>query len=628
MTKPPSATPPAGFCSRARNFEQPSAFGIAFDPENAAHVFVGTNCGLAKSTDSGLTWTYINPGPDTGARDVFGVLVDHNGIIDTCGLGGHRRSTDGGLNWTGPQPGAMGLPGGFCSLAASPDESSVLFATTGTRIFESDDGGASWTTEFVNPNPQGRVPFVVTNKRQGRNFDLWFGDVEIFRAGCTTPATPGPGPRCPPSSTWTVAGSGAHVDMGEVIFTNPPRINSTLCREQCTNAKTSCESECSDEHERCLSRVGEPGGPLGRECLQAWRRCKADCASSFNVCNTNCGRSPEGCPFVLASDGGTYVNTVSEPIACQSPKWIQSLVTTRALWLWSLNGANIPDSRTREVLYMGAQDNGGFATLDAGAATPSWVNPESGDVSDTVADTSQVLTTICCFDRPQNRVFRRNTGMTGGGEIPNYPPGFVPRLLFPDGIVSFGTNRFAMITTTGGIFATQDIRGNPIRWTRLGTNAPTDACSLRVAGSQANPTFYALTGDCPGVRRTLWRYHGTSTTGTWETVPLPPGSNGVGIFAVDPKNSDRLFASIIRGADLRMFRSANGGIIWAADTALDSLMIGGGAFRLLVTTYPPTQLAQTYAQPTLLAFDPNNSNNIIAGAADAGIFLSRDNGRS
>ena len=34
--------------------------------------------------------------------------------------------------------------------------------------------------------------------------------------------------------------------------------------------------------------------------------------------------------------------------------------------------------------------------------------------------------------------------------------------------------------------------------------------------------------------------------GTWETVPLPPGSNGVGIFAVDPKDPDRLFASIVR----------------------------------------------------------------------------------
>src|SRR2546423_14341 len=93
-SKPVSASPSSGSCASSIDFNQPSAFAIAFDPENAAHVFVGTNCGLARSTDGGLNWTFINPGPSPLATNVFGVLVHHGGIIDSCGSGGHRRSTD------------------------------------------------------------------------------------------------------------------------------------------------------------------------------------------------------------------------------------------------------------------------------------------------------------------------------------------------------------------------------------------------------------------------------------------------------------------------------------------------------------------------------------------------------
>ena len=66
----------------------------------------------------------------------------------------------------------------------------MLFGVTGVRIFESDDGGVTWPFEFnVTPIAQGRIPFVVTNQRSnvgGNNvFDLWYGDVSLFRAGCT-----------------------------------------------------------------------------------------------------------------------------------------------------------------------------------------------------------------------------------------------------------------------------------------------------------------------------------------------------------------------------------------------------------------------------------------------------------
>src|SRR6266568_4583223 len=190
-THPATATPPVNFCTSDTRRTEPAAFGIAIDPANANHVFIGTNCGLAISLDAGATWNFVDPTPTDPADNINGVVVHHGGIIDVCGDDGHQRSTDGGTTWTtaATQP----LPAGRCSIMASPDESYVLFAVVGTSIFETDDGGQSWPVSYANPTPQGRIPFVATNKRSGANYDLWFGDVSLFRGSCTTPTPAVPG---------------------------------------------------------------------------------------------------------------------------------------------------------------------------------------------------------------------------------------------------------------------------------------------------------------------------------------------------------------------------------------------------------------------------------------------------
>src|SRR5687768_2619593 len=98
-TRPASATPPAGFCESAARRDEPSAFGIAIDPTNSDRVFIGTNCGLARSLDAGVTWTFIDPTPADGADDIWDVVVQDT-IVDVCGDDGHRRSIDRGTTWT------------------------------------------------------------------------------------------------------------------------------------------------------------------------------------------------------------------------------------------------------------------------------------------------------------------------------------------------------------------------------------------------------------------------------------------------------------------------------------------------------------------------------------------------
>jgi hypothetical protein len=214
---PASARPAAGDCRFAVDRTEPEAFGIAFDPANSNRINVGTSCGLAVSTDNGVNWDYVDPTPATaGGSRVWDVIV-HHGVIDICGDEGHLRSTDNGATFVA---GAI-EPGGTCSLAASPDEADVIFLSVGTQLFESRDGGATWPTTFINPGPQGRIPFVKVNDRAGAAYDLWFGDTQLFRAACTTPTnTASTARRCPDSGTWNNAQTGGHWDVGDIVF-NP-----------------------------------------------------------------------------------------------------------------------------------------------------------------------------------------------------------------------------------------------------------------------------------------------------------------------------------------------------------------------------------------------------------------------
>ena len=161
--------PPPSMCDSTRR-EELSAFGISIDPANPTNVYIGTSCGLAKSVDRGVSWSFVDPTPADPANTVWDVIAQANALVDICGDDGHARSANGGASFIL----GGGLPSGRCSLAVSPDESYVLFAAVGTSVFESDNGGASWPVNLGNPSPQGRIPFrrdeSAIERRRYRSF--------------------------------------------------------------------------------------------------------------------------------------------------------------------------------------------------------------------------------------------------------------------------------------------------------------------------------------------------------------------------------------------------------------------------------------------------------------------------
>src|SRR5439155_194377 len=166
-------------------------------------------------------------------------------------------------------------------------------------------------------------------------FDLWYGDVSLFRAGCTSNVA---GRRCPTANNWVgpftrwqgpipaPATPGAHDDPGDL-------------------------------------RVDPQG-------------------------------ANDACPMILASDGGVYRNT-DVTATCQSPQFEQPLVSPHATWLLGMSGVHRAGAEA-EDLYVGLQDDGPWGTMNAGAATPTWANPDCCDVFDFAADANRVLYTTCC----------------------------------------------------------------------------------------------------------------------------------------------------------------------------------------------------------------------------------------
>ncbi len=559
---PASATPGQAVNCPAIAKSELSAFGIGIQPGASQNVFIGTNCGVARSTDSGANWTFLNPTPNQQAQTVWAVLVQNGGAINICGNSGFFRSTNGGGAWTA----GGGLPAGRCSLAASPDENYVLFAAASdNNIYESDNSGTNWNNLGTpQNNPQGRIPFVKTNKRQN-NFDLWFGDITLFRAGCTTPAQPQPGGnrRCP-TAPGGYAGPftrsvGGHDDVGDLVFN--PTVNT------------------------------------------------------------------DSCPRLFSSDGGAHVNTNTSNPGCQSPTWQRSNAGLHALWGWSMSASA---GNNNLNLLFGAQDDGFLATTTGRNSPPNWTNPQCCDVFDVASDANRSVITMCCFMGRATRMFLGNADGSGLNQVNTYPAGNLPGFRPVSHVVRFADKQYAVLTTSG-LFFTSDITKNPIVWTQIGAaTSPANACGAQVAVSGGTPTFLLQAGNCTSTSGDqVWTHAGTGT-GNWQRIDNQGGlSGGFGIVAINGSNPQRLYASNFAQAGVQMVSSTNGGTTWTRDQVLDNLMTGGGVFRMSNQTGPTDFTGfNGYVQPTLVAFDPQDANVIVAGGHDSGVFLSADQGNS
>jgi uncharacterized repeat protein (TIGR01451 family) len=558
----PNTTPACG------SWDEPSAFGIAVVPDDPDTVVAGTTCGVAVSDDGGVSWTHVDPNPATNGRRIWDVVAQAGGTVDICGRDGHFRSPDGGETW---DPGSLADAGDVCSITASPLESDVLYVTqNNVALWESRNGGASWT--MLEDGPGNRRAFVVTNRTGDHSFDLYYGAGPKLRyvSGCDDSAVP----RCPAAADLTdgptlgtdITGT-AHDDMGDLEF--------------------------------------DPTDPTPR------------------------------CPYLLSTDGGVYRSD-----DC-TPTWARAMVGLHDTWLFDLAGAPVGG---QTGLHFGLMDSGRWFSLDGGS---TWGGPNCCDIWDVVADADRVVFTQCCPTTTMHQAPANDPSNISDMTPP--PSGWLQWFQETDSIQRFATDSYVVVTQTGGnalfetpggngpggIWITEDVGGS---YTQLGQpTTPAGACAVEVAVEGGTPTFYVLTDDnlnastpglCSGGGGHLFKYTGTDPGGAWTSADT--GLTTVGIFGVDPNDPDRLYASDLTGSGPRMVFSTDGGASWNSDPALDALMTGDGEFAYQNSFGPEvrwfTPPLTGYSQPTLVAFHPTIPNVLIAGATDAGLFMSSDGG--
>lgn len=369
-----------------------------------------------------------------------------------------------------------------------------------------------------------------------------------------------------------------------------------------------------------MADVPTPGAQTPQQCVAELRGC-------LNACPSNATRS-DACPVLFSSDGGVYFNTKRNDPDCQTPAWEQPNVTPRSAWLFAMDGADRAGP-ANEGLFFGAQDIGTFASGNAASASPAWTNAACCDGFDMAADSSRVVCTTCCFGgaRP-TRVWVRDANLANGAELASYPAGGLVGFNASDIVARFGSGKYVLATTTG-LFSTDDIAANPVTWTQLGA-ARGGICGVKAALNGADPTFVVQQGVCSGsAQDQLWRYQGTASTGAWVQLNPPAGFGGFGIFAISPTNPQHMAASVIGAGTVQMVLSTDGGANWTTLTALNALMTGNGLYRA-VNRRGPTDFTgfDGYVQPTLISFSPVAPDTMLAGAADAGLFLSEDRGQT
>lgn len=562
----------ADFCATMSS-NNANHIAIAPGSPGSLTIFVAEQCALAKSTDSGATWS-IDSTP-VGGRfwDVKVRQVSGNLQVDTCGDNGFLRSNDGGATW--PTQSALPNVGGNqsflpCRITTAPQDPNTVFMTDrspvknpGDKIgetyqFENDNGGASgsWHNLNVSTDGNGRAPSVLAFPAYdglANHFEVYFlTDQIILHQTCDTNNPQ----RC-------ADGSGAN--------TSAP----------CCSGSDSGPWKVYDASIEAVHYATDPGDLV------------LDPTS--------------GCPFLEGGDGGIFQTADG---CDSSPTFTDANAGLHALWLYQTAATAVPGGSgccpgAHTSVYYGMQDNGQYCSNNDAT---SWYGCGGADVGNTLADRSGPPSDVLMAS---DGGFSLHNEDFSGSSTWNNPPG-----ANLDGVDQFGYESYAFITDDGAttptysVYVTTDGSGT---WTQMGQSLPGAPAGpgIVASGTPTTPVFYLelTVNNAP----TIYRLSGPMTS----SATLAKANNGLntpGTFNVDPSNPLRLYA-VDTGLGEAM-SSSDGGESWTPDSGLTNIVTQGGVYPF-----------QTNAGPDIssFGFDPNSST-VLAGTNFSGTYASPDGG--
>jgi len=157
-----------------------AAFGgdggeVAFNPFNQNYILgESQNGGLTRTENSGNNWYYAMNGIDQSENVVWvAPIIHHPAISGTYYTARQKlyKSVNNGGSWTAVSGNINGT-GAVSELAISTTEPNTMLAASGSKIFKSNDGGASWinisaglpnkTISSIYINPDDEKYFIVS----------------------------------------------------------------------------------------------------------------------------------------------------------------------------------------------------------------------------------------------------------------------------------------------------------------------------------------------------------------------------------------------------------------------------------------------------------------------------------
>lgn len=140
--------------------------GVAVDPDNSSIVYAAGFGGVARSTDTGSSWTSLSPVFSTNPPYMVAIDPTNTQVLYVASTtAGVLRSTDGGATWTPRNNGlpvvGMSVPIFHVTIDPADSQRMYAFQQSPNFLYRTTDGGLNWT-KVASGVPPTEVFYTVS----------------------------------------------------------------------------------------------------------------------------------------------------------------------------------------------------------------------------------------------------------------------------------------------------------------------------------------------------------------------------------------------------------------------------------------------------------------------------------
>ena len=534
---------------------------LVYDPADSSIVYAGTNNGLFRSTDGGVSWTAAREILGTSVFDVA-VANDNPQRVFASTVFGLFGSTDRGVTWR--------VAHGFASFqVAVSDDGMVVYSAATSGPIRSTDGGTTFGSTGTGLPPSSSVSGIVIDPQ---NPDTVYASL-LMNAGVYKSVNGG--------AQWTAANSGLssalyyalvidpsnpatlYLGAGGAIYKSTDSGSSWSSLIQSVYAyglavSASAPSTIIAAADRGMLKSTNGGSSWSSPKLSAATAVAIDPDNPANVLavtSMNLMRSTDGgVNYALAGSGLTahYTQSIAvdprnaSTVYTSGPSGTFKSTDRGRSWtsIGSLAAALAVDPFDASTLY--AISSGSvIRSVNGGATWQSFREGlPSGAASAIVTDPGTAGTLYALVG---NTIYQRTSDTTWAARMNGLPAGFFPLFVIANGSTVYTGDASALFRSVDGAGSWTEIHGAGL-------------AGLAVDPHDANHLFAWASGVSES------KNGGTS----WTTLTgLPNGSS----IVFDPNVPGRIYARSGNGVR----RSGDGGLTWAnlddADGVIDATIL-------------------------------------------------------